>query len=102
MAISLFTLTLEFIMSVQYPEEKNKFKRAFIWIWYNDVFRLICMMGVPVLPVFISMVVLGFPIELVKTVTAVLYVLLIGVLWLFNDYSNLRRIGMDEYRKRLK
>ena len=88
-------------MSNKYPIETNKFKRGFIWLWYNDIFRVISMMGIPVLPVFIIMLVSGIHIEIVKSVSAILYVLLIGALFLFNNYSNLRRIGMNEYRKSL-
>ncbi len=89
-------------MKEEYPEETNRYKRAWIWLWYNDITRIICMMGIPVLPFVILMVVLGVPGEAIRFIAGLLYVSMIGVMLIFNNYSNLRRIGMDEHRNPLK
>jgi hypothetical protein len=31
--------------------ETNKFKRAWIWFWYNDITRICILMGMPIIPV---------------------------------------------------
>jgi len=72
--------------------EKNRYKRAWIWIWYNDITRLCIFTGIPFIPLIIfAPKSLGY-----------VYVLFLAWMWFDNDYSNLRRIGMDEYRNKLR
>lgn len=82
--------------------ETNKFKRAWIWLWYNDKTRLCVLLGLPtLLIIFILLVVFGDR-DWVRFFAMVHYVGMIYWMLLDNDYSNLRRIGLNEYRKKLK
>jgi hypothetical protein len=82
--------------------EKNKLKIAWIWIWYNDITRLSFMAGIPLIPIVYLAFIFGFPPEHLKKLAMGIYALF--MIWMFadNDYSNLRRIGMNEYREKLK
>ncbi len=81
--------------------ETNKYTKAWIWIWYNDITRLCILFGCPVLPA-ISMCYLVFGSgEYLKTVVIIVYAFFIGWAMVDNDYSHLRRIGLDEYRNKL-
>ena len=81
--------------------ENNRIKRAWIWLWYNDITRLAVLVGLPIIPVVaISAAMFGVG-GYLRVVAAVTYVMLVAWGILDNDYSNLRRIGMDEYRKKL-
>ena len=81
--------------------ETNKFVRAWIWFWYNDATRICIIIGIPILPaIAVSYVIFG-PGEYLRGVAMATY--LFFCLWAGtdNDYSNLRRIGLDEYRRKL-
>jgi hypothetical protein len=81
--------------------ENNRIKRAWIWLWYNDITRLAVLVGLPIIPVVaISAAMFGVG-NYLRVVAAVTYVMFVAWAILDNDYSNLRRIGMDEYRKKL-
>lgn len=81
--------------------EKNRLKRAWIWIWYNDVTRICVLMGLPVIPlIFVIAIVFGHG-EYLRILALVAYGVLVGWAMIDNDYSNLRRIGMNEYRKKI-
>lgn len=81
--------------------ETNKFIRAWIWFWYNDITRLCVLIGVPVIPVVAATTAVFGPGEYLRTVAGVTYVLFFAWALIDNDYSNLRRIGMNEYRKKI-
>ena len=83
-------------------QETNKFTRAWIWLWYNDVIRISTFVGVPVVPTFMLSYIVTGNYQVSKTIAIIVYVALIILMMIFNDYSNLRRIGMDEYRNKLK
>ena len=83
-------------------EEKNKYKRAWIWFWYNDVTRFCVLFGIPVIPVLLVSVALFGTGEYLQALGVGTYMFFFGLALLDNDYSNLRRIGMNEYRKKLK
>lgn len=80
--------------------ETNRLKKAWIWLWYNDITRLSLFLGIPVLFIILK--------SLFKMDESFDSIFFIGYLSIFiwaiidNDYSNLRRIGMDEYRRKLK
>lgn len=87
------------IKQVQCP-----FKRFCIKLWYSDWFRLtfiICPIWL-----FVLMIILftQFPdlIDFIRTGCIASYIicLIAGLFW--NDYSELRRIGLDEYHQPLK
>lgn len=81
--------------------ETNKFKRAWIWLWYNDITRLCVLFGLPVIPVILITILIFGTGEYLRTVSGVTYILFFGWALFDNDYSNLRRIGMNEYRKKI-
>jgi hypothetical protein len=81
--------------------EKNKFKRAWIWLWYNDITRLCVMIGLPTIALLFAVgLIFGFG-EYLRFVAMVHYVIMFGWMMLDNDYSNLRRIGLNEHRQAL-
>ena len=81
--------------------EKNKFKRAWIWIWYNDITRIFVLLGLPVIPILIIVSTIFGDGEYLRVVAVVTYVVFFGWALIDNNYSNLRRIGMNEYRKKI-
>lgn len=81
--------------------ETNRLKRAWIWIWYNDITRLCVLLGLPVIPVMLIAMSIFGPGEYLRTVAGAAYILFFGWAMIDNDYSNLRRIGMNEYRKKI-
>jgi len=93
------------------PQETNRFKRAWIWFWYNDITRLFLLL-IPthllftLLPVlYLLHLVLGISHMSADTFRIFLFIFWGGpLLWAMvdNDYSNLRRIGLNEYREKLK
>lgn len=85
-------------------QEQNKLKRLWIWIWYNDWFRTIfILLGIWwAIPLIILLRYLGLSEDISKNIVCLLYVMLIGLAMIYNDYSNLRRIGLNEYREKIK
>jgi len=81
--------------------ETNKFKRAWIWIWYNDITRICVIIGLPVIPVVAEAAIMFGPGEYLRTVAGMAYAFFCVWALIDNDYSNLRRIGMNEYRKKI-
>lgn len=80
----------------------NKFTRAWIWLWYNDCTRLAVLFGIPVIPVVLLSAYLFGTGEYLRHVAGVTYIIFFSWAIIDNDYSNLRRIGMDEYRRKIK
>ena len=81
--------------------ETNKLKRAWIWFWYNDITRMCIFLGLPVVPVVVLTGLAFGPGEYLRTVAVLTYVLFFVWALIDNDYSNLRKIGMNEYRKKI-
>jgi len=82
-------------------QESNKFKRAWIWFWFNNWTRILCMIGIPLLPlVCVVGTIFGWG-EYLKGVALITYSALMAWMFLDNDYSNLRRIGMNEHRENI-
>ena len=81
--------------------ETNKLKRAWIWLWYNDVTRFAVQLGLPIIPVILLVAYFFGVGEYLRTVAMFAYMFTFGWMIIDNDYSNLRRIGMTEYRKKI-
>ena len=81
--------------------ETNKFKRAWIWLWYNETTRILVLIGLPILPLIMVVGTIFGPGEYLRGVAGFSYVFLFGWGMLDNDFSNLRRIGLDEYRNKI-
>lgn len=86
---------------MEYKQETNKFKRLWIWLWYNDITRLSIMIGLPLIPMAIICIFLFGGGEYLRYLLLTMYTFLICWMLIDNDYSNLRRIGMNEYRERI-
>lgn len=80
----------------------NPFQKGWIWFWYNDITRwVVVMFGLHLIPTIF--VCLYFELgEISRTILAVQYMLVFWWAVIDNNYSNLRKIGLDEYRKPLK
>ena len=76
-------------------------ERAWIWFWYNDATRLLMLIGVPVVPVVALCAVVFGPGEYLRAVALATYGGLVGWALVDNDYSKLRKIGRDEYRRKM-
>ncbi|MCY9861539.1 hypothetical protein OTK49_03280 [Vibrio coralliirubri] len=84
-------------------------KRAFIWVWYHDNFRFpFVLMGghllftLPPILFLAKLVNLELHGEDIRTIALMLVTLMYLLALTYNDYSNLRRIGLDEHRSPLK
>jgi len=81
-------------------QEQNPLKRALIWIWYNDWFRLFFILLptwiLPTIPILIWL-----RIEITQWLLPSMYIGMFVIACIFNNYSNLRKIGMDEYRNKI-
>ena len=84
-------------------QEQNRLKRAFIWIWYSGKFRVIFILFNFwwLLPLMLWLYSLGLDIQAVKCIAFLLHMSLFMMGCIFNDFSNLRKIGLDEYRNSL-
>ncbi len=83
-------------------QEHRKLVRAWIWFWYNDVTRLLgVMFGLHLVVVLPVLMALGLQGENLRHGVVGAYVFVLAWAFLDNDYSQLRRIGLDEYRKPL-
>lgn len=81
----------------------SKLEKIWILFWYNDITRLFLVLIptyfiilVPLLKLF------NFSDELLGRILLLTYIFILMLAGHFNDYSNLRKIGLDEYRKPLK
>jgi len=95
---------------MKYPEYINGIKqvqnpvhRFVIKTWYSEWFRLLIVLGVPYVPMLTYFSCkYNWGADLSKTVVLGSYIL--G--WIFglsiNDWSNLRRIGLTEYHRKIK
>jgi len=81
--------------------ETNKFKRAWILLWYNDITRFSILLGIPVIPILIFCYLLFGSGEYLRSVAMISYIAFFIWAMIDNDYSNLRKIGLDEYRNKL-
>ena len=81
----------------------SNLKKIWIWFWYNDITRLF----VVIIPSYFIILIpclmmLGLTAEIIKYMLCIVYVFVFSWAIIDNDYSNLRKIGKDEYRRPLK
>ena len=96
---------------LKYPEyingikqEQNPFKRFCIKIWYSDWFRAFFIMFPVWLYALLIILMINFPEQddLCRTLVIGVYLGLLIAALAKNDWSELRRIGLDEYHQPLK
>lgn len=80
----------------------KKLHFAWIWFWYNDITRISCVL-LPLHFIFFIPFYLwiGVPDKSMPDALGVTYIIILMVAMFDNDYSNLRKIGLDEYRCKL-
>lgn len=66
--------------------ETNKLKRAWIWVWYNDITRICVLLGLPVIPVLIITATVFGSGEYLRAVAGATYILFFGWALMDNDY----------------
>jgi hypothetical protein len=83
--------------------EKNRLKRAWIWFWFNDMTRFLLVL----IPSYFALLIpillyLGIQGEALRKALSLTYGLVL--LWAMadNDYTKLKRIGLDVNRRPLK
>ena len=82
-------------------QEKNKLKITWIWLWYNDVTRILVIFGFPsIIAVAIGRL-LSVDADHLQKIALAVYVFVFFWASVDNDYSNLRRIGLNEYRNKI-
>jgi len=80
--------------------ERNRLKRAGIWLWYNDITRVALLFGFPASVTLTAYLLFGCG-EYLRDVCAVSLAVIVACMIFCGDYSNLRRIGLDEYRRKI-
>lgn len=80
----------------------GKLHAAWIWFWYNDMTRMFLVV-MPTHYAFIVPLLLwsGMDVESIGGVLWPIYGLILFWAFIDNDYSNLRKIGLNEYRQKL-
>lgn len=82
-------------------DELSCYVRWWILFWYNDITRVFLLLGIPsVILYFILWYCFG-TVEYLRDVALWSYILLFVWALFDNDYSNLRKVGFDEYRRPL-
>ena len=93
---------------LRYPEYINgvkqvqcPFKRLCIRIWYSELFRALFSICPIWLIVLMIILLINFPTagELIKNITIAVYFILLALALAKNDWSELRKIGLDEYHQ---
>lgn len=80
----------------------SKFERWWIWFWYNDITRLVFVaLGGNLLITIPILMYLGVAGEVLRQIVLAQYILVMFWAVADNNYSNLRKIGLDEYRRPL-
>ena len=80
----------------------GKLKRLWIWVWYCDTTRMLVMFGLPSLALTVLVGYIFGAGQYLRYVAAISYILLFCWMMIDNNYSHLRLIGMNEYRKKIK
>ena len=94
---------------LKYPEYINGVKqvqnpihRLFIRIWYSNWFRFGFLLFPWWLFALIIFITIKFELQYDGQLAAIVCMIPFYLGLIFNDYSNLRRIGLDEYHRPLK
>lgn len=83
-------------------QETNKLKRLWVWSWYNDFTRIFVIMLPSYFVILVPLLhILGLPDKYMLDTILTIYMIVLMLAFCHNDYSNLRRIGLNEYRKKL-
>lgn len=81
----------------------TKLNHFWIWFWYSDITRIFIVL-IP--SYFLLLIPLLFLFEIstsyFASILSFTYLFVFFVAMMDNNYSNLRKIGLDEYRKKLK
>jgi len=83
-------------------QEENKIKRFWIWLWYNDIFRIFFVLIPSYFIILVPFCCYFFGENTSKAILPFVYLFVFAYAMINNDYSNLRRIGMNEYREKIK
>jgi len=75
------------------------YMRWWILFWYNDITRFCIILGIPSAMLCIFIGYLFGAGEYLRDIALWSYCLLFAWALIDNDYSNLRKVGLDEYRK---
>lgn len=97
-------------MKTRYPEYINGVKqiqnplhRLAVRVWYSDWFRMyFILIPLWMMPFAITLATLGVNGESVRNICVLLYLILCGAALMFNDYTNLYRIGLDTDHNKIK
>jgi hypothetical protein len=81
----------------------TKLHHFWIWFWYSDITRIFIVL-IPSYFVFVIPLLLWFeiPTSYFASILSFTYLFVFLIAMLDNNYSNLRKIGLDEYRKKLR
>lgn len=83
-------------------EETRPLVRAWIWFWYNNVTRMLLLVGLHLPVVLLATYAIFGPGEYLRDVAVAAYMLTFCVMLVDNDYTQLRRIGLDVNRVPLR
>lgn len=80
----------------------GKLHAAWIWFWYNDMTRMFLVV-MPTHYAFIVPLLLwsGMDVKSIGDILWPIYGMILFWAFIDNDYSNLRKIGLNEYRQKL-
>lgn len=81
----------------------KKINNCWIWFWYCDITRLFFVL-IPSYFVLLvpTLLLFNVPEEHFKSILMFTYIGVFLFALIDNDYSNLRKIGLNEYREKLK
>ncbi len=81
----------------------GKFQKCWIWFWYNDITRIFLVL-IPTYCVLLVPLLLWFNLapDIIAKVIGAVYLIILVIASVDSSYSNLRKIGLDENRKKLK
>ena len=85
-----------------FKEETRPLVRAWIWFWYNDITRMLLLVGLHLPVVLLATYAIFGPGEYLRDVAVAAYMLTFCVMLVDNDYTQLRRIGLDVNRQPLR
>jgi hypothetical protein len=97
-------------LKTKYPEYINGVKqiqnplhRLFVRVWYSDWFRFFFIL-LPLWWIFIVVILASFDVDrdLIVLLSVSEYLLMATAAIEYNDYSNLRRIGLDENHNKIE
>lgn len=81
--------------------ETRMWVRTWIWFWYNDLTRMAVVLGIPAGLITLAAALCEVSGEALRSTALWSYGGLFAWMFVDNDYSKLRRIGLDEERRPL-